>query len=137
MRPLCGQLERVLGSFTATPTDEEWHPPPFRLTIVRQVSDARACLAHNMPSPETVIKGSAVAAVTLITLAALLLHKSPDDGADGDRYDGAMPAGESRAQGGVMIALIVAAVCVAACLYATGLHCLSDSPPADPPGEGA
>jgi hypothetical protein len=48
-----------------------------------------------------------------------------------------MPAGESRAQGGVVIALIVAAVCVAACLYATGLHCLSDSPPADPPGEGA
>jgi hypothetical protein len=131
MRPLCGQLGAACGSFTATPTDEERNPPPFRLTIVRQVSHARACLAHNMPSTGTRIGLSALAAVTLITLAAMLLHQSP--GADGDSAD----AAESRVAGGVVMALMTAAVCVAACLYATGLHCLSDAPPADAPGEDA
>jgi len=137
MRPCCRQLERAFSSFTATPTDEERNPPPFRLTIVRQVSHARACLAHNMPSTGTMFKGSAAAVVTLVTLAALLLNKSSELGADGDPYDDVTPAAASRVAGGAMMALMMAVVCVAACLYATALHCLPDPPPANAPGEDA
>ena len=119
----CGQLERVFGSFTATPTEEERNPPPFRLTMVRQVSNAHACVADNLPSVGTTIGLSGAAAVTLLTLAGMLLHKSPQAGA------GAVGAG--------VMALVMAVLCVAACVYGTVLQCLSDSPPADAPGEGA
>ena len=127
----CGQLERVFGRFTATPTEEERNPPPFRLTIARQLGNAHACVAHNLPSTGTTIGLSALAAVTLITLAAMLLRKSHQPGAD--HSDGA----ESRVAIGVATALSMAMLCVAACLCATVLHCLSDSPRVDAPGEDA
>jgi hypothetical protein len=119
----CGQLGRVFGSFTATPTEEERNPPPFRLTMVRQVSNARACVADNLPSVGTTIGLSGAAAVTLITLAAMLLHKSA-------------PSGTGVVEAAVM-ALVMAVLCIAACLHATVVQCLPDSPPADAPGGGA
>jgi hypothetical protein len=122
--------ESVFNRLTQAPAEEERNPPPFRLTIARQISNASACLAHNLPSTGMRIGLSASAAVTMITLAATLLYKPRQPGAD--------PSDDAEWRDvGAVTALVMAAPCVGACLWVTARHFLSDSPPADVPAEDA
>lgn len=125
---LCEQFGRLFGRLAARPTDEERNPQPFRLTIVRQVRGARECLVANMPSHPTTIKASLAATGTLVTLAVVLLRRSSDLD-NGDPNDDVMPSAVTRLDGGAVMVLVMAACCVAACLFATAWHCVSPPPP--------
>lgn len=131
----CG--ESVVNRLAQAPAEEERNPPPFRLTIVRQLDNARACLAFNRPSDPMIIKASIAGTITMATLAAALMLRMDVVGADGDLQHDVIAVAAERLSTGSVLAILTAVSCIVVCVNASARHCLSDSPPADVPAEVA
>jgi hypothetical protein len=134
MRP-CG--ESVFNRLAQAPAEEERNPPPFWLMIGRQLDNARACRDRNIPSDPMIIKASIAGTIAMATLAAALMLRMNMIGADGGRQDDVKAVAAERLSAGSVVAMLMALSCILVCLNATARHCLSDSPPADAPGEDA